>query len=223
MNIIVVGCGRVGSELAPTLERAGNHVTVIDKNASSFGRLPETFQGPRIHGSGFDRDDLAKAGIDRTDALAAVTAGDNTNILTARIAREVFEVPHVVARIYDPKRAVIYERLGIPTVATVTWTTEQVLRRLDPSKAAVEWTAATGDLLLVERMLPESWAGRSLAPLTQNGAFLLVSVRRGSATLIAGPDLVGQPGDIVHFAVTRAAVDDLAVALDRPLVRGGAH
>jgi trk system potassium uptake protein TrkA len=223
VNIIVVGCGRVGAELAPMLEQAGNIVTVIDKNASAFGRLPAHFTGRRIHGSGFDRDDLAAAGIESTDALAAVTAGDNTNILTARIAREVFEVPHVVARIYDPRRAVIYERLGIPTVATVTWTTDQVLRRLDPSKSAVEWTAATGDVLLVERMLTESWAGRSLLSLTQPGSYMLVSVRRGATTLLASPDMVGQPGDIAHFAVARGATADLAEALDRPLVRGGAH
>jgi trk system potassium uptake protein TrkA len=223
VNIIVVGCGRVGAQLAPLLEQAGNHITVIDKSASAFGRLPEHFGGTCVHGSGFDRDDLAQAGIERAGALAAVTAGDNTNILSARIAREVFDVPHVVARIYDPRRAVIYERLGIPTVATVTWTTDQIVRRLDPSTPAVEWTAATGDVLLVERALPQSWAGRSLLALSQPGAFALVSVRRGATSVVASPDLVGQPGDVAHFAVSRDALDDLSVVLDRTLVRGGSH
>lgn len=221
MNIIVVGCGRVGAELAPELERAGNQVTVLDKNPSSFHRLPDDFAGNLVHGSGFDRDDLAAAGIAQAGALAAVTSGDNTNILTARIAREVYEVPRVVARIYDPRRARIYERLGIPTVATVTWTTDQIVRRLDPDRATVEWTAATGDVMLVERTLPEWWAGRSLDDLTHEESYALTALRRDAATRVTTSGLVGQAGDIVYLTVHRDALSDLQALLERAPVRGG--
>ena len=133
MHVIVVGCGRVGSGLAISLIAQGHSVAIMDKNARAFRRLKD-WDGPRIIGSGFDRDDLEKAGAVGADALAAVTSGDNTNILTVRIARETYLIPNVVARIYDPRRAEIYQRLGIPTVATVTWTIDQVRRRLLPDE-----------------------------------------------------------------------------------------
>src|SRR2546427_8751482 len=165
MHVVVVGCGRVGSELAVTLEGDGHTVAVIDKNRNAFRRLPGRFPGRAVTGFGFDRDHLEQAGIGEAEALAAVTSGDNSNILTARIARETYEIPHVVARIYDPRRAVIYQRLGIPTVATVAWTTDQVLRRLIPQKAVTEWTDATGTVSMLERSLPAGWAGRKLVEL----------------------------------------------------------
>src|SRR3954462_3441343 len=165
MHVIVVGCGRVGSELAVNLERAGPSVAIIDKNKNAFRRLPERWSGRVVLGFGFDRDHLAQAGVSDAGALAAVTSGDNSNVLTARIARETFQIPNVVARIYAPRRAVIYQRLGIPTVATVTWTTDQVMRRLFPERTVSEWTDAGGTLSLVERSLPEAWAGRALAGL----------------------------------------------------------
>ncbi|HUQ64507.1 MAG TPA: TrkA family potassium uptake protein, partial [Acidimicrobiales bacterium] len=144
VHVIVVGCGRVGSELAAALESGGHVVAVIDKNRNAFRRLPPNFAGKAVLGFGFDRDHLEQAGIHEATALAAVTNGDNTNILTARIARETYEIPNVVARIYDPRRAEIYQRLGIPTVATVSWTTDQVLRRLFPEVSVAEWTHSSG-------------------------------------------------------------------------------
>src|SRR3954452_3762085 len=165
MHVIVVGCGRVGSELAVALEREGHSVAIMDKRRNAFRRLPERFTGRAVLGFGFDRDHLEQAGVREADALAAVTSGDNSNILTARIARETFEIPHVVARIYDPRRAVIYQRLGIPTVATVTWTTDQVMRRLFPEDTRTDWVDGAGNIRLVERALPEAWAGRKLAKL----------------------------------------------------------
>ena len=135
MHVIVVGCGRVGSELALNLDGLGHSVAVIDKNAAAFGRfLPETFGGQRVVGFGFDRDHLTEAGIERAGAVAAVTSGDNSNILTARIAAENFGIDRVVARIKDPRRAEIYQRLGISTVAMISWTTDQVMRRMLPSE-----------------------------------------------------------------------------------------
>ena len=142
MHVVVVGCGRVGSELAVAVEAAGHTVSIIDKDRNAFRHLPESFKGKAILGFGFDRDHLEQAGIEQADALAAVTNGDNSNVLAARIARETYEIPHVVARIYDPRRAVIYQRLGIQTVATVAWTTDQVLRRLFPDESVSEWTDA---------------------------------------------------------------------------------
>src|ERR1700681_3063982 len=150
VHVIVVGCGRVGSELAVALQRGGHAVSIIDKNKRAFRRLPADWAGERVEGFGFDRDHLEAAGAKEAHALAAVTSGDNSNVLTARIARETYLIPNVVARIYDPRRAAIYERLGIPTVATVPWTTEQVMRRLLPEQLATEWTHSTGTVTLVE-------------------------------------------------------------------------
>jgi trk/ktr system potassium uptake protein len=199
VHAIVVGCGRVGSELAVALERSGHSVAIIDKNRRAFRRLPEDWGGERVTGYGFDRDHLEQAGASRATALAAVTNGDNSNVLAARIARETYQVPNVVARIYDPRRAAIYQRLGIPTVATVTWTTDQVMRRLFPQEAATEWTDPTGRFTLVERGLPDQWAGRSLAPLMDPSTARLVLVTRAGEARMATPELVGQEGDVLTF------------------------
>ena len=130
MHVVVVGCGRVGSELAETLETQGHSVAIVDRDAKAFGRLYPGFHGQTVTGVGFDRDTLVDAGIERAGAFAAVTYGDNSNILCARIARENFGIENVVARIKDPRRALIFQRLGIPTVATVAWTTDQMMRRM---------------------------------------------------------------------------------------------
>jgi trk/ktr system potassium uptake protein len=209
MHVIVVGCGRVGSELATRLLREGHSVAIIDKNANAFRRLPEDWDGQSVVGFGFDRDDLFKADIERADAVAAVTSGDNTNILTARIARETFEVPNVVARIYDPRRALIYQKLGIATVATVSWTVDQVARRLFPEDMATAWTDSTGRISLVEYPLPDSLCGRGLAELADAEKFRPVMVTRGGTARLAAANMVGQEGDVVHFAVVSEALGEL--------------
>ena len=213
MHVIVVGCGRVGSELAVNLEQAGHSVAIIDKNRNAFRRLPERWSGRAVLGFGFDRDHLEQAGVAEAQALAAVTSGDNTNILTARIARETYQIPNVVARIYDPRRAVIYQRLGIPTVATVTWTTDQVIRRLIPDQTVTEWTDATGLVSVVERALPDGWAGHKLSALGVQGRFRLVAITRAGQARLAGPDLVGQEGDVLHLTVVKDALDELEARL----------
>jgi trk system potassium uptake protein TrkA len=185
----------------------------MDKNANAFRRLPQPWEGTKVVGFGFDRDDLARAGIDRAGAVAAVTSGDNTNILTARIARETFEVPHVVARIYDPRRAAIYQRLGIATVATVSWTVDQVARRLIPGEAASAWTDPTGSINLVEYPLPAALCGRPLSELADGDRYRPVMVTRGSQAKLWGPSLVGQEGDIVHLAVRTDALDEVSAKL----------
>ena len=205
----MVGCGRVGSELATTLSNADHEVVIVDKHPASFRRLTDDFTGSRVVGVGFDRDTLHAAGIEDAAALAAVTSGDNSNVLTARIAREYFQVPNVVARIYDPRRAVIYQRLGIPTVATVTWTVDQVVRRLLPDQPITEWTDATGQVVLLERSLAPAWVGRALDALEVPEVSRLVSVTRGGAPRLARPGLIGQEGDVIHLAVRKDHLDQV--------------
>jgi len=209
VHVVVVGCGRVGSGLAVGLAHQGHSVAVLDKAPRAFRRLPVGWPGTTVVGSGFDRDDLDKAGAGTADALAAVTSGDNSNILTARIARENYGIANVVARIYDPKRAEIYQRLGIPTVATVTWTIDQVLRRLLPETVTGEWTDATGQLVLVEHQLPEAWAGKRLYDLGLEGRANLVAVTRGGVPRLDVAAMVGQEGDVLHVAVMKDAMADL--------------
>ena len=214
MHVIVVGCGRVGSGLAISLTAEGHSVAVMDKSAKAFRRLKD-WDGPRIVGSGFDRDDLEKAGANGADALAAVTSGDNTNILTVRIARESYLIPNVVARIYDPRRAEIYQRLGIPTVATVTWTIDQVRRRLLPNVDVGDWSDPSGRLTLLDRSLPDAWAGRRLSELDEPGRLSLVAVTRSGIPRLDARQLVGQEGDILHLAVMSDARQDLDAILEK--------
>ncbi len=189
----------------------------MDKNAKAFRRL-KNWDGPLIIGSGFDRDDLEKAGAVGADALAAVTSGDNTNILTVRIARETYLIPNVVARIYDPRRAEIYQRLGIPTVATVTWTIDQVRRRLLPDEDVGDWSDPSGHLTLLDRSLPESWAGRRLSDLEEPGQLSVVAVTRAGVPRLDARELVGQEGDVLHLAI----MTDARKELDARLEPGGA-
>jgi trk system potassium uptake protein len=210
VHAIVVGCGRLGSELAVALEKGGHTVSIIDKRKTAFERyLPENWTGRAVIGFGFDREALAQAGIDEATAFAAVTGGDNSNILSARIAKETYQVANVVARIQDPRRAVLYQQLGIPTVATVRWATDQVMRRLFPADTLTEWTDATGNLKVVERAIPPAWAGKKLAELGDSGRFRLVGLTRGGEAILSGPQTVGQEGDRLHIAVTTAAEADL--------------
>jgi len=218
MHVIVVGCGRVGRELGVDLEAGGHSVAIIDKSRSAFRRLPERWGGRSVVGFGFDRDTLEQAGIKQAGALAAVTNGDNTNIVTARIARETYEVEQVVARIYDPRRAAVYQRLGIPTVATVSWATDQVIRKLFPEQRSVDWTDASGSVSLLEVALPDAWCGRRLAGLDGPG-WRLVAVHRAGGTKLAVGDMVGQEGDVLHVAMRKEATD----AFEERLANAGGH
>jgi trk system potassium uptake protein TrkA len=213
MKVVIVGCGRVGSGLANSLAEEGHHVVIIDKSKRAFRRLDAGFIGKTIVGSGFDRDALASAGAHEADALAAVTSGDNSNILCARIARENYRIPNVVARIYDPRRAEIYQRLGIPTVATVTWTIDYVRRWLDPSRSSVSWNDSSGTLRIIEQPLPAEWAGRPLGEIEVPGRIQLVGVTRGGAVRLDARDLVGQDRDLLQLAVLADAEEELTERL----------
>lgn len=207
--MVVVGCGRVGSGLARILEDGGHTVAVVDKAQKAFRRLPEGFSGRTVLGVGFDRDRLLEAGIEDAGALAAVTSGDNSNIMVARVAREVFGVERVIARIYDPRRAAIYEKLGIPTIATVQWTTDRVLRRILPDAPATEWADPSAAVVLVERPVSASWAGRRLADLDLEGLARVAALSRLGVGQIPAADLVTQEGDVVYMSVGADRIAEL--------------
>ena len=214
MHVVVIGCGRVGSELAGALEQTNHSVAVIDKNARAFRRLPSDFTGTTVVGFGFDRDHLEAAGIAKAEAFASVTSGDNSNILCARIARETYGIAHVVARIYDPRRALIYQRLGIPTVATVAWTTDQVLRRLLPGETRNDWVDPTGAVGIIERQIPAKAVGKKLALRNQPGRFWLTAVTRFGKAQIVTSEMVGQEGDVLVFVSEISATDALQAHIE---------
>lgn len=214
MHVVVVGCGRVGSGLARAVEAAGHSVAIIDFSERAFRRfLAEGFNGRTIVGIGFDRDRLAEAGIEQADALAAVTSGDNSNIVVARVARETYGIERVVARIKDPRRAAIYERLGIATIAPAQWATERVLRRILTDSQSVEWIDPSAKVALVERAAPPSLAGRKLGDIEADGFARVVALQRLGVSQLAGPGVVVQEGDVLFLAVHGDRLDDVEAHL----------
>jgi trk system potassium uptake protein len=206
---VIMGCGRVGSTLAHTLEALGHSVAVIDQDADAFRRLGPDFAGLTVTGIGFDRDVLVQAGIERADAFAAVSSGDNSNIISARLARETFGVSRVAARIYDPKRAEVYERLGIPTVATVRWTADRMVRHLVPDGSLEVWRDATSTVAIIEVPLHVDWVGQPVRALEEaTGTRVAYLMRFGIGTLPTGSTVL-QDGDQVFMLVT----DEIASAV----------
>jgi trk system potassium uptake protein len=216
VHFVIMGCGRVGSTLALSLESQGHDVAVIDQNASAFRRLGTTFEGKRVTGIGFDRDTLTEAGIESTYAFAAVSNGDNSNILAARVARETFGVEHVVARIYDPGRAEVYQRLGIPTVATVRWTADQMLRRLLPQGSVPEHTDPSGRVVVAEVPVHTSWIGRPLTQVEDVAGARVAYLTRLGEGVVPEKDMVYQDGDLVHLVTTAASLATVEYKLDQP-------
>ena len=196
-----MGCGRVGSSLATELEAAGHSVAIIDQSREAFRRLGPNFKGRAVSGVGFDRDTLLEAGIETADAFAAVSNGDNSNILAARVARETYGVDNVVARIYDPGRAEIYQRLGIPTVATVIWATDQILRRLVPEGSRSEWRDASGAVQLCEMHPHKDWFGMAITELEEATGARVAFITRLGEGLIPDGHSVLQEGDLLHVTV----------------------
>jgi len=222
VHVVIVGCGRVGSSLGRELIGGGHTVAVIDRKPEAFTRLGEDFAGQKISGIGFDHDTLIKAGIEKAGAVAAVTNGDNSNILVARVAREKFGIERVVARIYDPKRAEIYERLGIATVATVKWTAERILRRILPDAPAVEWTDPSAKVVVIERELPESQMGKRVLGIDTKSA-RIVAIRRLGAAMIPNADTVVQQGDVAYVSVEIASLSEFDALLHSASVNGKGH
>jgi trk system potassium uptake protein len=213
VHFVIMGCGRVGSSLALILESQGHSVAVIDSNEAAFRRLGTTFAGRRVTGIGFDRDTLREAGIEDAEAFAAVSSGDNSNILSARVARETFGVDNVVARIYDPGRAEVYQRLGIPTVATVRWTADQMLRRLLPHGSEPEWRDPSGTVRLAEVHLDDAWIGERIGTIEQASGARVAFLTRYGLGLLPAEDTVLQDGDLVHVVMADADADAIEAAL----------
>src|SRR5436305_13598050 len=194
-----MGCGRVGSAIARRLEEVGHSVAVIDQDPSAFRRLGPDFAGRQITGLGFDRQTLIDSGIETAGAFAAVSSGDNSNIISARVARETFGVHRVVARIYDPKRAEVYERLGIPTVATVPWTSSRLLKAVLGETTAEAWRDPSGAIALVAVAPHEGWVGKTLTAFEDaTGTRAALLTRFGTGQLPLASTVI-QSGDILHM------------------------
>ena len=220
MHIVIMGCGRVGSTLAHILEDRDNTVSVIDRDPEAFRRLRTSFKGDRVTGIGFDRAVLTQAGIERADAFAAVSSGDNSNIIAARVARETFGVRRVAARIYDPRRAEVYERLGIPTVATVRWTADQMLRKLLPEGVEPLWRDPTGKIVLAEVAFSPAWIGEQVKSLEANTMIRVAFIDRLGQAFVPDPGTVLQEGDVLHVVAKESDLDRIAAAF---VARGGEH
>lgn len=210
-----MGCGRVGATLAGSLEERGHSVAVIDRDPEAFRRLGSEFAGRRVTGLGFDRETLVQAGVEDAYAFAAVSDGDNSNIVAARVVRETYGVANVVARIYDPHRAEIYQRLGIPTVATVRWTADQVLRRMLPMGATDEYRDASGKVVLAQMDVHDQWVGRTVSAIEEaTGARVAYLTRYGEGVL-PGSSTVLQENDLLHVLV----LDERVAVVERVLTR----
>jgi trk system potassium uptake protein TrkA len=198
VHVVIMGCGRVGATLAHRLENLEHTVAVIDQEPAAFRRLGSHFRGQTVKGIGFDRGTLEAAGTERAEAFAAVSSGDNSNILAARVARETFGIENVVARIYDPRRAEVYQRLGIPTVATVAWSSTQMMRRLIPSGAEEEWSDSTGNMVLAEVHVGDRWVGQRVTSLAAESLATVGFVTRNGDPILVTSQVVIQEGDLLH-------------------------
>ncbi|MDO9456527.1 TrkA family potassium uptake protein [Nocardioides sp.] len=201
MHVVIMGCGRVGSTLARSLEDRNHTVAVIDSEPDAFRRLGPAFNGDKVTGYGFDQQVLEKAGIKRADAFAAVSSGDNSNIIAARVAREQFGIQQVVARIYDPGRAEVYQRLGITTVATVKWTADQVLRRILPAGAEPDFRDPSGTIRVDQVPVPEVWVGQRTIDLQLQSGGRIAWIDRLGEGMIPDRDTVLQENDLIHLVM----------------------
>ncbi|MDO4792032.1 MAG: TrkA family potassium uptake protein [Buchananella hordeovulneris] len=216
MHIVIVGAGRVGTAIATRLENQGHSVAIIDRSPEAFERLPVSFEGRRITGMGFDRDTLIRAGIEQAYGLAAVTSGDNSNILAARVARETFGVQQVVARIYDPRRAELYTKLGIPTVGTVRWTTERMIHQLLPADLSVLHQDHSGEISLCNPIVHSAWIGTSLTEIEQRSGGRVAYFTRAAVTRLPHATDVHQEGDDVFLLVPTSQIDRATRVLGGP-------
>jgi trk system potassium uptake protein TrkA len=224
VHIVIMGCGRVGSTIAHILEDQGHSVAVIDQQAEAFRKLRSGFKGSKITGAGFNREILIEAGIEHADAFAAVSSGDNSNVIAARVARESFSVQNVVAPIYDPRRAEVYQRLGIPTVATVRWAADQMLRRLLPEGSEPLWRDPTGTVVLAEIACSDAWLGEKVQSLEESARTRIAFISRLGEAMLPGPGTVLQEGDVLHVIAQEGDVDRIAKVFARPSAPGkGGH
>jgi len=223
VHIVIMGCGRVGSTLAHILEEQGHSVAIIDQDREAFRKLRSGFRGKRITGVGFDQDVLIEAGIEEADAFAAVSSGDNSNVISARVVRESFGVERVAARIYDPRRAEVYQRLGIPTVATVRWTADQMLRRLLPDGSEPLWRDPTGAVVLAEVAYSEKWVGEKVHALEDAARTRVVYISRLGEAMLPGQGTVLQEGDVLYVIAAESDLERISAAFARNSPGGASH
>jgi len=207
MVVIVMGCGRVGEQLLRLLTSEGHQVAVIDCDSNALNRLGPAFKGRKVLGVGFDYDVLIAAGIEEADAFAATSSSDNANIVAARIARNFFHVPRVVARLYDPRRAEIYQRLGLLTISSTTWGAERIRELLTHSDLDPVWAFGSGEVCLLAIEIPSQLIGKMVKHLTIPGEISVVSITRLGRAFIpkGGTELVS--GDTLHLAVLASSMD----------------
>jgi trk system potassium uptake protein TrkA len=218
MQVIVMGCGRVGISVALELQRHGHHVTIIDRDITSFRGIPKTFTGRTIKGVGFDLDTLCEAGIESADAFIAVSSGDNSNIISARVAREKFKVNRVIARIYDPRRAEIYGRLGIPTIASVAWSTQQIMGLLKQDSPSMLWSDSEDAICVSTITTPATWISKTVAEIESIAPIKAISVQRAGVNMLADSELVIQQDDRVAFAHSSEMQEQIMAKLGTSVV-----
>jgi trk system potassium uptake protein TrkA len=212
VHVVIMGCGRVGAALSLQLAPLDHTIAVIDQDPIAFRRLGDDFPGRTVEGVGFDRETLVEAGIEQAGAFAAVSSGDNSNIIAARVARETFGVQHVVARIYDPKRAAVYERLGIPTVATVPWATDRFLRMLVPEGQAAAWRDPSGTVAIMLLPVHEGWVGRKIAELQETVSCRVAFIMRFGTGVLPEPSTVVQADDEIYVAALSGTITEITAA-----------
>lgn len=213
MKIVIVGCGRVGAGLAQELSRRGIGVAVIDRDPAAFERLGPSFRGETVTGGGIEREILLAAGIERADGLAAVTASDEVNVVATRVARRLFHVPRVVARLYDPRKEEVYRRLGLQTISQVAWGVNRIVELLCYSKLDSVKSLGSGEVDLVETEVPHLLVGHTVHELTHPGEVQVVAVTRLGRTFLPNPDSEFRQGDLVHLAVLSSSVERLKAML----------
>ena len=213
MKIIIVGCGRVGTGLAAEMSQNGHHITVIDKDPEAFANLKPSFSGQRIEGIGFDRDVLMQAGIERADGLAAVTDSDEANIVTAQLARQIFHVPKVVARVYDPRQAEIYRRLGLQIIATTSWGVSRIAEILSYSQLDSVLNLGNGEVDIIQSDVPALLVGRTVNDLTVLNEISVIAITRRNRAFLPTLGTVFEAGDRLHLAVLATAMKRLNVLL----------
>jgi trk system potassium uptake protein TrkA len=207
MHVIIVGCGRVGAHAAAALARQGHSVVVVDRDPRAFHRLPRNFAGTRVLGIGYDKEILEKAGISRADAFVSVTNGDNTNIVSARVAKEVYRVPIVVSRIYDPQRAEIYRRFGVMTFAPTVWGAGKVLEMVTSGQLARDFVLGNGEVEVLSAAVPAHLVGKPTGVLGAPGEIALASIIRMGKAMIPVSGTRFEQGDQLHVLVHQTAVD----------------
>jgi trk system potassium uptake protein len=216
VHIVIMGCGRVGSTLAHILEDRGNSIAIIDKEPEAFRKLRSAFKGERVTGIGFDRAVLIQAGIERAYAFAAVSSGDNSNIIAARVVRETFGIQRVAARIYDSRRAEVYERLGIPSVATVRWTADQVMRKMLPEGSEPLWRDPTGKIVLAEIAFSPAWIGEQVKTVEARTMTRIAFIDRLGQAFVPDAGTVLQEGDVIHVIARESDLDRIAKVFTAP-------